>query len=59
MSIENADRFLRFLEADAALRDKVAASADGEIQAVSAEAGASCSAHDVVLAVNKRIAKDS
>lgn len=59
MSVQNADRFIRFMEADAGLREKVAGlGRDGDVEALSAEAGASCSAHEVVLALNKRLAKD-
>ncbi len=55
MSIENGERFIRALESDEALRDKVrAAGSDGFLE-VSAEAGASCSAYDVVAALLRQI----
>lgn len=55
MSIENGERFIRALESDESLRDKVrAAGSDGFLE-VSAEAGASCSAYDVVAALLRQI----
>ena len=55
MSIENGERFIRALESDAKLRDSVrAAGAEGFLE-VSAAAGASCSAYDVVAALLRQL----
>ncbi|MYF49579.1 MAG: Nif11 family protein, partial [Gammaproteobacteria bacterium] len=50
MSIENGERFMRALQADQALRDKVKAEGRDSFTAISAAAGASCDAFDVVAA---------
>ena len=56
MSIENGERFIRALKSDQALRDKVrdAGSSEGFLE-VSAGAGASCSAYDVVAALLRQM----
>ena len=55
MSIENGERFIRALKADQALRDKVRAEGRKNFTAVSAAAGASCDAYDVVAALLRKI----
>ncbi len=55
MSIENGERFIRALQADAALRDKVKAEGRDNFTAISAAAGASCDAFDVVAALLRQI----
>lgn len=54
MSIENAERLLRFVEKDEALRTKVYEAGPDSFEAVATEAGASCSAYDVVRAVLRK-----
>ena len=55
MSIENGERFIRALQSDESLRNKVrAAGADGFLE-VSAAADASCSAYDVVAALLRQM----
>lgn len=54
MSIENAERLLRFVEKDEALRTKVCEAGPDSFEAVATEAGASCSAYDVVRAVLRK-----
>lgn len=56
MSIENAERFVRFLREDAGLLSEVQSSSAETFEAVSAGAGASCSAHEAVLALAREIA---
>ncbi len=51
MSIENGERFIRFLREDPALREQVRAGGSERFEQVSAEAGASCRAYDVVAAL--------
>ncbi|MEN3974468.1 Nif11-like leader peptide family natural product precursor [Emcibacter sp. SYSU 3D8] len=51
MSVENADRFIRFIKEDPALIQKVKSAGPENFEKVSAEAGASCSAFDFVCAV--------
>lgn len=51
MSIENAERLLRFMEKDDDLRKRVYAAGPENFQTVAKEAGASCTAYDVVRAV--------
>lgn len=55
MSIENGERFIRALEADQALRDRVRAEGRSKFKAISAEAGASCDAYEVVAALLRQI----
>lgn len=55
MSIENGERFMRALKSDESLRKKVRAAGSDGFPAVSAEAGASCSAYDVVAALLREI----
>ena len=55
MSIENGERFIRALQADQALRDKVKADGRDKFTAISAAAGASCDAFDVVAALLRQI----
>lgn len=54
MSIENAERLLRFVEKDEALRSKVCDAGPDDFEAIATEAGASCSALDVVRAVLRK-----
>ena len=55
MSIENGERFMRALKSDQSLRDKVRDAGGEGFLEVSAAAGASCSAHDVVAALLRQI----
>ena len=55
MSIENGERFVRALKSDQALRDKVRDAGSEGFLEVSAAAGASCSAYDVVAALLRQI----
>ncbi|MCZ0944768.1 MAG: Nif11-like leader peptide family natural product precursor [Gammaproteobacteria bacterium] len=55
MSIENGERFIRALKADQGLRDKVRAEGRDDFTGISAEAGASCDAFDVVVALLRQI----
>ena len=55
MSVENAERFVRFLREDANLRAKVNAAGWENFQDVSAEAGASCTTFEVVAALIRDI----
>lgn len=55
MSIENGERFIRALKADQALRDRVRAEGRSNFTAISAEAGASCDAYDVVAALLRQM----
>ncbi len=55
MSIENGERFIRLLNTDPALRERVRAGGrDGFVNAAN-EAGASCDAYEVVLALLRQI----
>ena len=51
MSIENAERFLRRLEGNAALQEKVRTAGPTGVEAVTAQAGASCTAYELACAV--------
>ena len=55
MSIENGERFIRALKADQALRDQVRAEGRDDFTAISAAAGASCDAFDVVAALLRQM----
>ena len=55
MSIENGERFIRALRSDESLRNKVRAAGPDGFLKVSAAAGASCSAYDVVAALLRQI----
>ena len=55
MSIENGERFIRALNADQALRNKIRAEGRDNFTAISAAAGASCDAFDVVAALLRQI----
>ena len=55
MSIENGERFIRALKADQTLRDKVRAEGRENLTTISAAAGASCDAFDVVAALLRQI----
>ncbi len=55
MSIENGERFIRALKADQALRDKVRAEGRDNFTDISAAAGASCDAFDVVAALLRQM----
>lgn len=54
MSIENAERLLRFIEKDEGLRSKVNEAGAENFEAVATAAGASCTAYDVVRAVLRK-----
>ncbi|MEN3951195.1 Nif11-like leader peptide family natural product precursor [Iodidimonas sp. SYSU 1G8] len=51
MSVENAERFIRFMKDDESLQQKIKAAGPEQFEQVSAEAGASCTAYDFVCAV--------
>lgn len=55
MSIENGERFIRLLKSDQSLRDKVRQAGSDGFTEVSADAGASCSAYDVLAALLRQI----
>ncbi len=55
MSIENGARFLRRLRSDAALREKVRTTGNEAFEAISAAAGSSCTAAEVVAAMAREI----
>jgi hypothetical protein len=59
MSIENGERFIRFLEQDASLRERtlscVRETGEDGVEQVSADAGASCRAYEVVAALLRRM----
>lgn len=54
MSIENAERLLRFIEQDESLRSRVNEAGAENFEAVATAAGASCTAYDVVRAVLRK-----
>ncbi len=51
MSIENGERFIRFLRENPPLREQVRAGGSERFEQISAEAGASCRAYDLVAAL--------
>ena len=51
MSVENAERFIRFMKDDADLRDKVRKAGPDKFEQVTAAAGASCTAYEVACAI--------
>lgn len=55
MSIENGARFLRRLRDDASLRAKVRRIGEEPFEAISAAAGASCSAAEVIAAIAREL----
>jgi hypothetical protein len=55
MSIENGARFLRRLRSDAELRKQVRTISEAPFESLSAAAGASCSASEVVAAIAREI----
>ncbi|MBL6691102.1 MAG: Nif11-like leader peptide family natural product precursor [Pseudomonadales bacterium] len=55
MSVENAERFIRFLKNDPALRARVNEAGWENFQEVSAGAGASCTSFEVVAALIREI----
>ena len=55
MSIENGARFLRRMQADPKLREQVRVIRDEPFEAISAAAGASCSAAEVIAAMAREI----
>ncbi len=55
MSIENGARFLRRMQSDPKLREQVRVIGDEPFEALSAAAGASCSAAEVVAAIAREI----
>lgn len=59
MSIENGERLIRFLRDDPALRERVLAGGGVRFEQLSAEAGASCRAFDVVAALVREMSKQS
>jgi hypothetical protein len=56
VSIENAERFLRRLEGNAELQERVRRAGPDGLEAVTAEAGASCTAYELVCAVTRGMA---
>lgn len=63
MSIENGERFIRLLEQDPGLRERVRQrvrdAGDGDLEQVSAEVGASCRSYEVVAALMRRMDESS
>jgi hypothetical protein len=59
MSVENAERFVRFLREDAELRSKVNTAGWEAFQEVSAAAGASCTTFEVVAALIREMDADT
>jgi hypothetical protein len=59
MSIENGERLIRFLRDDPALRERVLAAGGARFEQLSAEAGASCRAFDVVAALVREMSRES
>ncbi|MEQ8483816.1 MAG: hypothetical protein RIB46_05600 [Pseudomonadales bacterium] len=59
MSIENGERLIRFLRDDPALRERVLAAGGARFEKLSAEAGASCRAFDVVAALIREMSRES
>ncbi len=56
MSIENGARFLRRMRDDSLLRERILHAGDGGFLQVTADAGASASAYDVVAALARELA---
>lgn len=59
MSVQNGERFIRFLRSDEQLREKVKDAGWENFQEVTAEAGASCTTYEVVAALIREIENDS
>ena len=55
MSIENAARMVRFMEKDDGLRGRVMSAGADNFETVTREAGASCTAYQVVQELVKRM----
>ncbi len=55
MSIENGERFMRLMKSDQALRNEVKTDGRTNFTAISAKAGASCDAYDVVAALLRQL----
>lgn len=55
MSIENGERFIRFLRENPKLREQVRAGGSARFEEISAGAGASCHAYEVVAALVREI----
>lgn len=55
MSIENAARFVRFMKEDPALREKAMNAGSERFETVTREAGASCTAYQVVQCLIKDV----
>ncbi|HEX7035439.1 MAG TPA: hypothetical protein VF210_06670 [Pseudomonadales bacterium] len=55
MSIENGQRFIRFLRENPKLREQVRDGGSARFEAISAEAGASCHPYEVVAALVREI----
>ncbi|MEE8308532.1 MAG: Nif11 family protein [Gammaproteobacteria bacterium] len=51
MSVENAERFIRFLKDSDELQEKVQAVGADKFEAMTAGAGASCTAYEVACAL--------
>jgi len=51
MSVENAERFIRFMKEDDDLKEKVRKAGPENFEAVTAAAGASCTAYEVACAI--------
>ena len=59
MSVENGERFIRFLKSDPKLREQVKTEGWERFLDVSAAAGASCTTFEVVAALIREIENDS
>ena len=59
MSVENGERFIRLLEADPALRQKIRESGEAAFLDQSSTVGASCTPYEVVSAMIRSMDSDS
>ncbi|MFN3230662.1 MAG: hypothetical protein ACE363_00735 [Alphaproteobacteria bacterium] len=59
MSVQNAERMLRFMTSDADLRSRICDAGPENFEKVTAEVGASCSAYEVAYALAKRVDADA
>ena len=55
MSVENAERLIRFMKDDPELKEKVRTAGPEKFTAVSNAAGASCTSYDFVCAIIRTI----
>ncbi len=58
MSVQNAERMLRFMTSDADLRARICDAGPENFEKITAEVGASCSAYEVAYALAKRVDAD-